>query len=75
MDGFRIDGSYWKETRPTAGAKYWKFKNLHIIVSLFKGYTIFLPYITMFIIVNFVLLLVKTIQIWSVYNTIWFVEL
>ena len=40
-----------------------KIQKLHVVVSLLKDYTIFLLYITMFIIVNYILLLVKTIQI------------
>jgi len=38
-------------------------KNLYVVVSLLKGSTIFLPYIILFIIVNYVLLLIKTIQL------------
>ena len=40
-----------------------KIQKIACCLSLFKDYTIFLPYITLFIIVNYILLLVKTIQI------------
>ena len=45
-----------------------KIYNLHVVISLFKYYTILLLYINMIIIVNYALLLVKTIQIWSANN-------
>ena len=44
-----------------------KIQNLHIVVSLLKDYTIFFT-IDHPVIVNYVLLLIKTIQLLSTYN-------